>query len=73
MLPSTDFKSVASTNSATSPLLEVPIGFEPMITELQSVALPLGQGTVLLTVLTYYTITELKCNTKKHLYSKDLK
>lgn len=44
--------------------LEVPIGFEPMITELQSVALPLGQGTVSLTVLTYYTTLDLKSNKK---------
>ena len=26
--------------------MEVPIGFEPMITELQSIALPLGYGTM---------------------------
>ena len=26
--------------------MEVPIGFEPMITELQSIALPLGYGTI---------------------------
>ena len=37
--------------------LEVPIGFEPMITELQSVALPLGQGTISLTAFTLYTTT----------------
>lgn len=28
------------------PHLEVPIGLEPMITELQSIALPLGYGTI---------------------------
>ena len=27
--------------------MEVPIGFEPMITELQSIALPLGYGTII--------------------------
>ncbi len=37
---STDFKSVASTSSATIPdKMEVPVGVEPTITELQSVAL----------------------------------
>ena len=35
----TDFKSVASADSATIPSMEVPIGFEPMVTELQSIAL----------------------------------
>lgn len=29
--------------------LEVPTGFEPVITELQSIALPLGYGTISLT------------------------
>ena len=43
----TDFKSVASAYFATIPTkMEVPIGFEPMITELQSIALPLGYGTI---------------------------
>ena len=28
--------------------MEVPTGFEPVITELQSIALPLGYGTVIL-------------------------
>ena len=42
-----DFKSCASTSSATQAhhslnYLEAPIGFEPMIRELQSHALPLG-------------------------------
>ena len=44
-----DFKSCASTSSATQAhhslnYLEAPIGFEPMIRELQSHALPLGYG-----------------------------
>ena len=50
LLP-TDFKSVASAYSATTPYLEVPIGFEPMITELQSIALPLGYGTSCLDII----------------------
>ena len=42
----TDFKSVASAYSAMTPSkMEVPTGFEPVITELQSIALPLGYGT----------------------------
>ena len=46
----TDFKSVASAYSATTPsFMEVPIRFELMITELQSIALPLGYGTISLT------------------------
>ncbi len=36
-----DFKSLASTSFTTSPL-EVPARFELAITELQSIALPLG-------------------------------
>ena len=42
MFPSPDFKSDASTDSATSPDMEVRAGVEPALTELQSVALPLG-------------------------------
>ena len=43
MLPSPDFKSDASAYSATSPIeVEVRAGVEPALTELQSVALPLG-------------------------------
>lgn len=42
----TDFKSVASADSATIPM-EVPTRFELVITELQSIALPLGYGTIL--------------------------
>ena len=41
----TDFKSVASAYFATIPL-EVPTRFELVITELQSIALPLGYGTI---------------------------
>ena len=40
MFPSPDFKSDASTDSATSPDMEVRAGVEPALTELQSVALP---------------------------------
>ena len=43
-----DFKSLAST-VPPHPHLEVPTRFEPVITELQSIALPLGYGTVSLT------------------------
>ena len=47
-----DFKSCASTSSATQAhhslnYLEAPIGFEPMIRELQSLALPLGYRCIL--------------------------
>ena len=42
----TDFKSVASAYFATIPL-EVPTRFELVITELQSIALPLGYGTIM--------------------------
>ena len=43
----TDFKSVASADFATSPAMEVPARFELAVTELQSIALPLGYGTAL--------------------------
>ena len=47
----TDFKSVASADSATIPM-EVPTRFELVITELQSIALPLGYGTIALILYT---------------------
>ena len=41
---------IGGSDSATTPsFMEVPIRFELMITELQSIALPLGYGTVSLT------------------------
>lgn len=44
--------------------LEVPIGFEPMITELQSIALPLGYGTMcsLSTAFIIYIISKLNAS-----------
>ncbi len=65
----TDFKSVASADFATTPKkMEVPIGFEPMITELQSIALPLGYGTNCLVIMPRHPV---KINTfcKKNLFS----
>ena len=39
-------------------ILEVPTGFEPVLTELQSVALPLGQGTVSHCAKSLYNTTQ---------------
>ena len=49
--------------------VEVPVGFEPTLTELQSIALPLGYGTV----LKYYSKTKYAFQQHFFVYYKFIK
>ena len=49
--------------------VEVPAGFEPAITELQSIALPLGYGTISLSALILY----MKNKIMQHFFLENFK